>query len=127
MLLHPDPQEDLLPAIVDIVRKLAASEHDFVRILVELIADRRDPGEQTKQAGEAGVPEMASDADVRNHLHCLAIARLLLERIHEVLQRRAARQFLGAYDSHFFNLTHGCFLGHSRCGTTPRWSRFTGT
>jgi hypothetical protein len=145
-----------MAATVDVVRRLTTSEHDFVRVLVELIADRRDPAEnverqalrQRRQEAEARVTtlqaerarllharrralleddadaatrtqaalasveaelatatDLASVApalgggdalsaldttlmpvedDVRSHLHCLAIARLLLERIHEV-------------------------------------------
>ena len=156
MLLHPEPLEGLLPAMVDVMRKLAVNEHDFVRVLVELIADRRDPVENVQRqerrqqrieleqqvntlqqermrlfqarrramleddaeelatlrtslaAVEAelaaatdllstrgGAPDAAEvsmmdttllpvEDDVRSHLHCLAISRLLLERIHEV-------------------------------------------
>ena len=157
MLLHPEPQEGLLPAMVDVMRKLAVNEHDFVRVLVELIADRRDPVENVQRQerrqqrqelqvqvntlqqermrlfqarrramleddaeelaklrdtlavvetelaaatdllSTRGAPAATADTsmmmdttllpvedDVRSHLHCLAISRLLLERIHEV-------------------------------------------
>ena len=151
-----------MPALVDIVRKLAANEHDFVRVIVELIADRRDPvenvqrqkrrqhrqeldqrvtalqqqrqqllqvrrramleddadalaqlrsslatveadlaaatdllsapapGAMTGQAADLDMTLLPVEDDVRNHLHCLAIARLLLERIHEVRRLQSA-------------------------------------
>ncbi|KAJ2378443.1 chromosome condensation complex Condensin, subunit G [Coemansia sp. RSA 2607] len=82
MLLVPEIPENNIEAVSDIIRKLSVSEQDFVRIMVEVISDVREP---TPTEADGLPAERVRIESLLIGIKCLIIIKYLLQRCFDKL------------------------------------------
>ncbi|KAF5315625.1 hypothetical protein D9611_004773 [Ephemerocybe angulata] len=95
MLVEDELPKQLLPPCLDVLREVAASERDFIRIVVELIQDLRDSvlPEGTTSGLSAERQSIVDDLDTR----CLSICIHMLERVESKFEKNSTLE--GLYGS----------------------------
>ncbi|KAJ7510357.1 nuclear condensing complex subunit [Mycena galericulata] len=53
MLTQPALPLNLIPSCLDVLRKLSPNERDLIRVVVEIVQDLRDPGDEEEDVGAA--------------------------------------------------------------------------